>query len=316
MPEPDTHLPIGAVTRLTGINDHTLRKWESRYNLVVPARSATGRRLYSSADVERLLIVRDLLEQGFQPSQLADLDAAALQSLRQPTAPAQPRQPAAPVAVTVVGHILNATLRAAPEVTSKTLDVTPYRGSLDDWLDTYHGDRNAVIECASLQPRLARRILQYRRPAAGITMVVYGFASSSSIDELVDAGIICRKAPLTARELVAALSVPIPAAELTELLEQAPPVRRFSDAEIAVLANASPAIDCECPGHIAQLLSGINAFEQYSQECSDTDPDERALHQHLARVAGAARALFETAMQRVAEAEGIDLANVADENTR
>lgn len=307
MTDPDTYLPIGAVTRLTGINDHTLRKWESRYGLVVPTRSETGRRLYSSADVERLLIVRDLLEQGFQPSQLAGLDASALQALRQPTASTRVRPPAQPLAVSVVGHILNATLRAAPEAIAKALDVTPYPGSLDDWLDAHRDDGNILIECASLQPRLAKRIIQQRRSSSGIAVLVYGFASSSTVAELAEAGIVCRKAPLTAQELVAALTLPPPAAEFGELLERTPPVRRFSDAEIAALAKASSAIDCECPAHIAQLLSGINAFEQYSQECSDIEPDERALHQYVARVAGVSRALFENAMQHIVEAEGIDL---------
>jgi DNA-binding transcriptional MerR regulator len=312
MTDDDTYLPIRAVTRLTGINDHTLRKWESRYALVVPTRSETGRRLYSSADVERLLIVRDLLEQGFQPSQLADLDASALQALRQPTARARLRPPSGPLAVTVVGHILNATLRAAPETVAKALDVTPYPGNLNDWLTAGGSDGNTLIECASLQPGLAKRIIRQRRSATGVVVLVYGFASSSTVAELAEAGILCRKAPLTAQELVTALTLPLPAAEFGELLERTPPVRRFNDAEIAALARASPAIDCECPAHIAQLLSSINAFEQYSQECSDIDPDERALHQHIARVAGVSRALFENAMQHIVEAEGIDLAELLD----
>ncbi len=310
MTAPDTYLPIGAVTRLTGINDHTLRKWESRYELVVPTRSETGRRLYSSTDVERLLLVRDLLEQGFQPSQLADLDAPALLALRQPSAPAQFPPPTEPIPVTVVGHILNATLHAAPEAIANTLEIKHYLGSVDAWLGNYPEARNAIIECASLQPQLAKRIIQRRRSSAGITVVVYGFSSSGTVGELTDAGIVCRKAPLTAQELVAAVFLPPPATNVDGLLANVPPGRRFSDEEIAALANASPAVDCECPGHIAQLLSGINAFEQYSVECSDADPKERALHQHLARVAGTARALFENAMQRVVTAEGIDLGNI------
>ena len=38
----DGTLKIGAVSRLTGLSTHTLRKWESRYGVVDPGRSNGG----------------------------------------------------------------------------------------------------------------------------------------------------------------------------------------------------------------------------------------------------------------------------------
>lgn len=44
--------PIGAVTRLTGVSEMTLRNWEKRYGVPRPERTTeSGRRLYSSDDI-------------------------------------------------------------------------------------------------------------------------------------------------------------------------------------------------------------------------------------------------------------------------
>ena len=37
---------IGAVAKLTGLSDHTIRVWERRYEAVVAGRSDSGRRVY------------------------------------------------------------------------------------------------------------------------------------------------------------------------------------------------------------------------------------------------------------------------------
>ena len=59
---------IGAVAKMLGIPVQTLRAWEDRYKVVVPARSAGGQRLYSRADVERLHFIVRQTEQGLQPA--------------------------------------------------------------------------------------------------------------------------------------------------------------------------------------------------------------------------------------------------------
>ena len=53
---------IGAVARLTGLSDHTIRVWERRYGAVVAARSASGRRVYVAEDVEKLRLLKLLGE--------------------------------------------------------------------------------------------------------------------------------------------------------------------------------------------------------------------------------------------------------------
>jgi DNA-binding transcriptional MerR regulator len=54
-------LTIGQVCRQTGLRPGTLRNWEERYRLLVPARTAGGTRLYSQEDVKRIREIQSLL---------------------------------------------------------------------------------------------------------------------------------------------------------------------------------------------------------------------------------------------------------------
>ena len=76
---------------------------------------------------------------------------------------------------------------------------------------------------------------------------------------------------------------------------------------VAKLAQSTPSIKCECPQHLAEIVLSLSAFERYSADCESNNPQDAALHHYLYRSAAQARALFEDAMERVAEAEGIDL---------
>jgi DNA-binding transcriptional MerR regulator len=60
---------IGAVARLLGISPGTIRAWEDRYGVISPRRSASGRRLYSRAEVERLRYVKAKIDEGIQPAE-------------------------------------------------------------------------------------------------------------------------------------------------------------------------------------------------------------------------------------------------------
>ena len=55
---------IGAVARLTGLTDHTIRVWERRYSAVVTARAPNGRRQYTEADVQKLSLLKSLTDHG------------------------------------------------------------------------------------------------------------------------------------------------------------------------------------------------------------------------------------------------------------
>ncbi len=72
--------PIRAVARLTGVSLDTLRAWERRYRTVDPERGARGR-LYSDANVQRILLLKEVVERGCAIGQVASLSDAQLREL-------------------------------------------------------------------------------------------------------------------------------------------------------------------------------------------------------------------------------------------
>jgi len=75
--------PIQVVSRRSGLTPDVLRAWEKRYGLIVPERSAGGRRMYSDADIDRLRLIREAVAGGRRVGQLATLSVAELEELVQ-----------------------------------------------------------------------------------------------------------------------------------------------------------------------------------------------------------------------------------------
>ncbi|WP_391205198.1 MerR family transcriptional regulator [Psychrobacillus sp. L4] len=63
------HYNIQQVADVTGLSKQVIRKWEERYELVQPDRLANGYRTYSEKDVNILLRVKTLSEQGYSIKQ-------------------------------------------------------------------------------------------------------------------------------------------------------------------------------------------------------------------------------------------------------
>jgi MerR family transcriptional regulator, light-induced transcriptional regulator len=76
----ETQYPIRAVAKLTGLSIDTLRAWERRYSAVVPERSDRGRQ-YSQEQIQRLALLRALVERGHAIGQIATLPDPALREL-------------------------------------------------------------------------------------------------------------------------------------------------------------------------------------------------------------------------------------------
>jgi DNA-binding transcriptional MerR regulator len=69
---------IQFVSKVTGINAHTIRAWEKRYQAVVPERSDNGKRIYSQAEVDRLSKLNELVKLGNAISDVAKLSELEL----------------------------------------------------------------------------------------------------------------------------------------------------------------------------------------------------------------------------------------------
>jgi methanogenic corrinoid protein MtbC1 len=66
-------LNIAALARRTGVAPDTLRKWEQRYAILQPTRTAGGQRRYSERDVARVEWLRERLGEGYRIGEAASL---------------------------------------------------------------------------------------------------------------------------------------------------------------------------------------------------------------------------------------------------
>ncbi len=72
---------IAGVERETGIGKDTLRVWEKRYGFPVPERDEREERLYPQEQVERLRLIKRLLDSGMRPLKIVGLEVPELNGL-------------------------------------------------------------------------------------------------------------------------------------------------------------------------------------------------------------------------------------------
>lgn len=338
---PQPHFRSGAVARLAAMPVATLRIWEQRYQAVRPAAAASGHRLYSAADVERVILLRRLTQQGHAIGLLAALDIAQMRELArgssglEPPAEAAASPRRAAMRIVVVGPgLADRQQRLATRLPG--VPAPRWLGFFDSLADAAeagpgHGGAPADLllwQAASLQAGAlpALRAAQQAWGARAVA-VTYHYSNASARAELVGAGAVLARepaddaawaqwlaslapqAPADANRAAAAegahgLAQSLPAPGLAPETISAP---RFADAGLLAFAQLPSAVACECPGHLAELILQVSRFESYSAGCAHRSAADAQLHAGLQRVAGAARMLFEAALEQVALAEGLPL---------
>lgn len=83
--------------------------------------------------------------------------------------------------------------------------------------------------------------------------------------------------------------------------------RLFSQAQLGRLQEITSSVRCECPNHMAELVSSLAAFEEYSKKCENRDDADAAMHAKLYRETSRARRLMEEALVALCRYERIDL---------
>ena len=319
-----TRLRIGAVSRLTGLSVHALRKWEERYAAVEPHRTPGGERLYTRVDVQRLALIKRLTQSGAPLSEIARSPLETLERIAASLAPDTARpvetdQPVAVVRVGVVGAALPALLQALPRSADR-LEIVACVDTVGHLRKEINGGSIDLLvqEFPTLQGDVARDVARSVLELGAVGgIVVYGFGARATLDTLRKGGFGLMRAPIDPAELQhVALGLmqqltARPAAAMTGKVDEANiPQPRFSREAVARVAMSTPAMRCECPHHLADIVSNLLAFERYSIECENRNREDAALHRFLAVTAGRARSGFEEALVRVADAEGIDLSDV------
>lgn len=319
----------GAVARMIQMPVSTLRVWERRYGVAQPALSASGHRLYSAIDVRRLAQLKQLTDTGHAIGSIATLNEEDLRQVASTHATSltlrQGHRPARmdPWRIIVVGQGLARRLQrpALIQRVGRPLHVVHVYDDLARITATQPGE--VVDALLLLAPQVGVGTLGQLQAAMTVSgakqgAMLYGFGATSICDAIADAGFFVLREAQDDRALAVWLrglsdvrskeirdSDGYPAWMPMMAGEIAP--RRYDDAALTDFAGLSSTIACECPRHVAELLMQLSHFEAYSADCESQSPADASLHGYLRKVAGTARALFESALERVAIEEGLML---------
>ena len=324
---------IGAVSKTTGIPVSTLRVWETRYGAFSPLKTQGKQRLFEEPDVSKALLLKQLSQAGHAISAIANLELDQLRkmSLRTNLSTHNLAEVRQHRSLVVVGLSMANRLESSkfaqnwqqhslPHNLPHSLPITRV------WTDLEVASNAQVEACETPQVLLIKvntlqmvvhetiqTLIQKHRFAQ--TVVLYHFATDAMVKAMTLSGLVLRREPLADNEL---------AALLQSVLGTSPPLlqdlgttgsgitaRKYSDATLSRMAGISSNVLCECPRHVAELISQLASFEQYSQECLNKSTDDAHLHAFLCQISGSARALFENALEKIAHHEGIDLNEAA-----
>ncbi|MFM8463859.1 MAG: MerR family transcriptional regulator [Burkholderiaceae bacterium] len=306
-PAPTKLLSIGAISRETGIHVSTIRMWEARYGALTPVRTEGGARRYSSTDLERLRLIKLLLDRGHKPSALASL---SLDQLHAELLGPDKRGSAVPTARRIAS-MGSATWRSILFTDPAMKAWTP-TAHFDELTDVEHRLESFDVGIV-LTPALQMNLAKYLAAALSVyktktVIVIYEFSSSSVIRFLSALGIECIKYPAAPMDLARSLSAIV---EARQADHQAPAQPRFGIEQLQTIAATDTNLLCECPKHLASLIISLHSFIQYSNQCVNDSPKDALIHEKLRDIAGLGIMQLESGLDLVLEADKINRQHAA-----
>ncbi len=315
---------IGAVARMTRLDEHTIRAWERRHQAVSPRRSAGGTRIYADDDVARLRLLKALTDCGDPIGQIATLDDEQLRerlskhgAWRGSLDPTP--SPSRAIRVAAVGRSWAGAREASPPIGGLTFVTTA--SSTEDFLASPVDGTPDVLLCdlTVLGPdpaTEAQRLLAHSGAPIGI--VIYEFARQADLSALVAQGLQLVRGPLRLAQLRRVIQWMVPTAGAgSPERREAPPTgdeapiesieRRFSDEQLSRLREITSSVDCECPNHLSGIIGSLVEFERYAKRCESQSPADASLHRRLSDGTGRARRSMEELLLAVCEHDGIDI---------
>ena len=282
---------IGTIANLTGIAVERLRAWERRYGLE-PAHKSGKTRFYSQSQLERLQLIKRLIDQGHPISTLVELPDEALEKRLS----RERQRRLAPATAGLIGPNL-LVLEQQQNDTSR-LDVRARWSNLDAFLEDQTGIESLDVIVVQLPVLLTERIEKIGRfqPQARI-VALYQFATPRHLADVQELGIPTLSWPTAWQEIEHACAttagMPLRAARAA--------ARRFTDEELIAIA-ASAADPSGCPRHLVELISNLNAFADFSLACAAEAADSE-LYERVHTDTSQARAQLELALETLVEAE-------------
>lgn len=309
------HYRSGEAAKLARMPASTLRIWERRYAVVSPPKSASGQRLYTEEDIERLRLIRGLVDRGHPISAVASLNAESLKALVESSGVVQATH-VEPISLLIVGPVSFDIAHCA----CAHMRVCGRPRSLEEAIRSARTGTRADALLAfvpSLQEETISRIAALAEALhAKAVSVICSEASAHATERAGLGGIrVIRQADAEAKPepLVAELvdwATALRQADILNADTRRRSARRFDDKALASLAGHASAIQCECPRHLAELVIQLSAFQRYSDECIYRSARDALLHRRLGNVANRAVQLLETALAEIVRQE--DLLNAAE----
>ncbi len=310
---------IGVVSKTTGIPVSTLRIWETRYAAFNPVKTEGKQRLFEERDVSKAILLKQLSNEGHAMSAIASLDLDQLRKMTNLPKSAQSQLGSSGQSVTlaVVGLSLANRIESkkfAIGLNQNKIKVTDVLVNLEaaDQAAFAQKPQVLLIKANSLQAEVHSRIQQLiQQHKFAQTIVIYNFAPDAVVQAMKFSGLILRREPISDIELAELLQsvVFVDQARAEEFGVSGTVIasRKYSDQTLARVSSISTNVLCECPRHVAELISQLASFEEYSQECLNKNAEDAHLHAYLRSISGSARSLFENALEKIAQHEGIDL---------
>lgn len=310
---------IGAVSKTTGIPVSTLRVWETRYGAFSPVKTEGKQRLFEEHDVSKAILLKQLSSDGHAISAIANLDLDQLRRMSNLQNSGHHKLSANgdPLTLAVVGLGLAnriETKKFAAGLKQNRIKVTDVLVDLAaaTTADLSEQSQVLLIKVNTLQTTVhsaIQALIQKHRFAQ--TIVIYNFAPEAVVQAMKFSGLIVRREPISDSELAELIQsvLFVDQARAQEFGTSGTVIssRKYSDETLARVAGISTNVLCECPRHVAELISQLASFEEYSQECLNKNADDAHLHAYLRSISGSARSLFENALEKIAQHEGIQL---------
>ncbi len=307
---------IGAVSKITNIPVDTLRIWERRYNVVKPVRSKNADRLYQTKDINRLTLLKMLVDRGHSIGSVAYLSNDELSkrlTIHDKTPISKDTDPGNGINVVVIGEVLSIQIEHS-QINNKQFSFTEIYHNEDDFLE--NRKENAIdiliVEYPAIQEEHIERInALFNQSGAKQLILIYGFTNSAAKKILNKTKYTYIQAPITIDnlqreviELIKEKNINIDK-ENEIKLELKAPLRNYTSKQLIHLSTASSVIKCECPQHLSSMIIKLIQFEQYSSECIELYEKDAELHAMLGNMAGHARYILEQALSKVVDAEDL-----------
>lgn len=282
---------IGTIANLTGIAVERLRAWERRYGLE-PAHKAGKTRFYSREQLERLTLIKRLIDQGHPISTLVELDEEQLTG-RLAT---QRNARLTPASTGLIGP--NLLVLEQQQGDAGRLDVRGRWANVDAFLEDQTGTEALEVMVVQLPVLLTETVDKVARfqPQARL-VAVYQFATPKHLAAVQEMGIPTLQWPVSWQQIEHACAttagMPLRAARTA--------ARRFTDEELIAIA-ASAADETGCPAHLVELISSLNAFAEFSLACAGEAADP-GLYERVHTDTTQARAQLELALEALVDAE-------------